>query len=103
MGAFDYPARGASSAEVGMGNLKRDRHGPFAMIRILFRRLGIALFSSPHLLLSCPSSVAVYCGGWTRGPWLVDAPKTQIFIAFDLFIWYGTTLTMRIYLSEKET
>jgi hypothetical protein len=30
--------------------------------------LGMALFSSPHLLLQCPSSVAGYCGGWTGGP-----------------------------------
>jgi len=32
------------------------------------KRLGIALFSSPHILLRCPSSVAGYCGGWTSGP-----------------------------------
>jgi len=32
------------------------------------KRLGMELFSSPHLLLLCPSSVAGYCGGWTSSP-----------------------------------
>ncbi len=32
------------------------------------KRLSMSLFSRPHLLLRCPSSVAGYCEGRTSGP-----------------------------------